>query len=208
MFLQTQTEIINNQVNQKERKEQHQEQQIFTDFKMPRSVVFKGNNCNEQLLHAEELVNKYRYDKMTDLKQRIDFDESFDNMIRNLVFSNIRFTFILIDINGLHALNREPEKGGYLAGDELIKSVARSLIVAFNKSLIYRIGGDEFAVLCSVITKKDSIDIFKNMSNIDDFCYSIIDSDDIDWTHNDARSIFLLADKNLTILKTKLKKAR
>lgn len=52
---------------------------------------------------------------------------------------------IYIDANGLHELNNYL---GHEAGDEMLRAVASALQTSFSESDIYRIGGDEFVVLC------------------------------------------------------------
>jgi diguanylate cyclase (GGDEF)-like protein len=54
---------------------------------------------------------------------------------------------VCVDINGLKTVN---DHQGHVAGDHLIKSVARALVVEFARlpgALVARVGGDEFVVL-------------------------------------------------------------
>ena len=53
------------------------------------------------------------------------------------------YGFIMCDINGLKAVN---DSEGHDAGDQMIKTVATSLMEVFGKKNVYRMGGDEFAV--------------------------------------------------------------
>ena len=168
-------------------------------------IKFFGDSNAEKLEDAEKLVAKYKYDKMTGLKMRIDFDEAFERMIQSRIYDSRYFTFALIDINGLHKLNRDK---GFLAGDDLIKSVALSLKDKFEESSVYRIGGDEFGILCSNITRSDAIKIFKKMDNLNDFCYGVIDSDEIDWRTHDCRSVFLFVDSLVIDAKANRKNIR
>ena len=55
-----------------------------------------------------------------------------------------RFILAMVDLNGLHALNRDVS---FEAGDEFIQKVANELKEKFEDSIIFRIGGDEFMVL-------------------------------------------------------------
>ena len=52
---------------------------------------------------------------------------------------------IYIDVNGLHNLN---DSQGHEAGDRMLKSVASALLDTFDPENTYRIGGDEFVVVC------------------------------------------------------------
>lgn len=58
---------------------------------------------------------------------------------------NESLSCVYIDANGLHELNNSL---GHEAGDEMLKSIADALRGHFPSSDIYRIGGDEFVILC------------------------------------------------------------
>jgi len=85
------------------------------------------------------LVNFYKYDTLTGLRMRRDFELKFSEFFN----SGIVFYLSMIDINGLHSLNREKS---YEFGDRLIKSVANTLTSKLNGA-VYRIGGDEFVAI-------------------------------------------------------------
>ena len=54
--------------------------------------------------------------------------------------------FISIDMNGLKAIN---DSEGHLAGDEALKTLANCFVAAASsKQLVFRIGGDEFVIVC------------------------------------------------------------
>lgn len=64
-------------------------------------------------------------------------------------FQNVWVLFV--DANGLGILNN---MYSYQKGDELLKTVSGSLKSNFRLSDIYRIGGDEFVVICESIAKE------------------------------------------------------
>lgn len=64
-------------------------------------------------------------------------------------FQNVGILFV--DANGLGILNN---MYSYQKGDELLKTVSGSLKSNFRLSDIYRIGGDEFVVICESIAKE------------------------------------------------------
>ncbi|MBQ4523642.1 MAG: EAL domain-containing protein [Lachnospiraceae bacterium] len=59
---------------------------------------------------------------------------------------------VYADINGLKKVNDEL---GHNAGDELIKHVASILISCFKGHRIYRVGGDEFVIVCKNVSEED-----------------------------------------------------
>lgn len=52
---------------------------------------------------------------------------------------------VYVDVNGLHEINNTQ---GHKAGDKMLRHVAIALKHNFHKDRIYRIGGDEFFVIC------------------------------------------------------------
>ena len=101
----------------------------------------------EKIKHLEEEIIKYKYDYLTGLPLRLDFENNFSSFIHdNNVFSK-KFILGIIDINNLHSINREM---GFLIGDSIIVSVTKELTKIFNDSNLYRIGGDEFALLSRI----------------------------------------------------------
>lgn len=87
------------------------------------------------------------FDALTGLGNR----NSFNRTVRQSGKDNISsFACIYIDVNGLHEINNYL---GHQAGDVMLKTAARLLLENFSPEEIFRIGGDEFVVLCSNITQ-------------------------------------------------------
>ena len=85
----------------------------------------------------------YKYDELTGLKMRHDFNREFKAMFD----SGKPFYFIFADVNGLKKANTA---GGHEAGDNLIKECVKQLIACNptgDSELIYRYSGDEFCIL-------------------------------------------------------------
>jgi diguanylate cyclase (GGDEF)-like protein len=94
----------------------------------------------------EDKIDYYRYDDLTTLMLRKDHNTILKAALRNLSNNDIPFVYANLDINGLHEINRSPDHG-YVVGDSYIKSVADDLITRFPNCDIFRIGGDEFAII-------------------------------------------------------------
>jgi len=99
--------------------------------------VLKLRSRIEQL---EDELYSWRHDLLTGMRMRRDFDDKFFEYFH----FGVNFYLVLIDVDGLHDTNRDY---GYRTGDALIKSVASATKDRIN-GVHYRIGGDEFAVLC------------------------------------------------------------
>lgn len=67
------------------------------------------------------------------------------------------YAFFFVDVNGLKVVN---DSKGHLAGDELLKDVSSSLSGFFPDSEIYRVGGDEFLIISTDISR----DIYEQMN--------------------------------------------
>jgi len=106
------------------------------------------------------LVHFYKFDTLTSLRMRRDFEMKFSEFFN----SGTKFYLSMIDINGLHNLNRDKS---YEDGDKLIKSVANTLISKLGGA-VYRIGGDEFA---TITVDKPGLD-FENENYVGAFVYS------------------------------------
>jgi len=91
--------------------------------------------------NLEEELYVYKHDQLTNLLMRRDFEKKYEEYCD----AGGVFYLTFVDINGLHALNRDLENGGYDVGDELIKSVVHKL-TSSTHNIVYKIGGDEFAI--------------------------------------------------------------
>lgn len=89
------------------------------------------------------------YDSLTGTKNRNSFHTAIDKL-GSLHLS--RFACVYLDANGLHEINN---RLGHQAGDRMLRAVADVLCREFPHECIYRIGGDEFVVLCQDMDKQD-----------------------------------------------------
>ena len=86
-----------------------------------------------------EMSNKY--DILTGVRNRRAFDTHKENL-----FSGRNYSVLVFDINGLKPVN---DHMGHEQGDKLIMGVAGILAISFyGIGKIYRIGGDEFCIIC------------------------------------------------------------
>ncbi len=81
-------------------------------------------------------------DAMTGLLNRNGFQDDIANLDEAALNT---FACVYMDANGLHDINN---RLGHAAGDEMLIQIAKALCACFPDDMVYRIGGDEFAVLC------------------------------------------------------------
>lgn len=107
------------------------------------SSMKKNAEINEKL---KIIAN---FDTLTGLMNRNSFHNDLDNISKKEIES---FACIYIDVNGLHELNNHL---GHQAGDQMLIAVANALNQQFSADDIYRIGGDEFVILCFYVNKEE-----------------------------------------------------
>ena len=109
--------------------------------------VDESNTHLEQALKDVEAANNllvYRsfHDDLTGLYNRNYFEEQYPQL-KNLD-EPMEASIVLMDINGLKLIN---DAFGHMAGDRILKETASLLREIFKDSEIFRIGGDEFAII-------------------------------------------------------------
>ena len=111
-------------------------------------VIWQKNKLNEQLVRNIELEKWHRIaftDDLTGLSNRMAYSEHIRE-IKARKSSGANLAIILFDIDNFKQIN---DTQGHLEGDRILKECARMLQEIFedSDSCVYRIGGDEFAVV-------------------------------------------------------------
>lgn len=96
----------------------------------------------EQYVNYQALRKMGSIDNLTGLLNRNSYHVALDLAARQKWKS---FACVYMDANGLHEINNHL---GHQAGDEMLVKTASALKQAFPHEEVYRIGGDEFVVLC------------------------------------------------------------
>lgn len=150
----------------------------------------------------KEQINKYRYDALTGLPTRIDFESDYENHIYDYNEFNKSFMLGIVDLNDLHNINKDK---GYKAGDIALLEVSHKLQKLFSDCSIYRIGGDEFALLC----RKMNIDDFENtINNSEIACKVSVGGCTTKGEYVSKSEMFKTADNRMLIDKTNKKVGR
>lgn len=96
---------------------------------------------------AEQLVELDFTDKLTGLENRHKYTQTIAHLESN---PPVVLGLVSLDINGLKESN---DSHGHAYGDYLLKHTAQMLCNVFHRN-IYRIGGDEFAVICTDLSRE------------------------------------------------------
>ena len=89
--------------------------------------------------------NKANIDALTGVKNRhayLDAEDKLDQQIAQ--HRSPEFAIVVCDVNDLKKVN---DTGGHQAGDEYLRSACRVICDVFKRCPVFRVGGDEFAVI-------------------------------------------------------------
>lgn len=115
----------------------------------------KGDRISETVLKIRSLQKKIRIyvsqmksqafnDTLTGAGNRTAYSEKVSSLNKSIREGTASFSMAIFDINGLKSINDE---NGHEAGDLLIIDAAHAITGTFGAENVYRIGGDEFAVI-------------------------------------------------------------
>jgi len=132
---------LNRKFSKKEIESVESYSQIITD-------IINKNNVIKKTLHLS------KYDKLTDIYNRSYFEEIFDKYSKQCVRYNLKYSFILIDLNYLKQIN---DNFGHIIGDKALYYFANKISESIRETDIFaRLGGDEFILVMHDSTYKQS----------------------------------------------------
>ena len=132
-------------------------------------IKYKNTQLRKQKSLIAELT-KWHEIALTDDLTRLPNRAAYSNYIHSLNvakgISDMNLSVIIFDIDNFKQIN---DTYGHLAGDEVLQKCAQILQEVFNKpeSTVYRIGGDEFAIISQNIKENDLIDMLLNLREIE-----------------------------------------
>jgi diguanylate cyclase (GGDEF)-like protein len=101
-----------------------------------------------------QLEKQAYFDPLTDLPNRLQFDNRLDKCLSKAISSHSRFALLFMDLDRFKEVN---DVWGHHVGDLLLKSVASRLLACISsKMTLARLGGDEFILL---VPQSDDDDI-------------------------------------------------
>ena len=102
-------------------------------------------DVSERLRHTETLEYNALHDDLTDLPNRVLFEDRASNAIRLALRAEDPLALLLMDLDEFKLVN---DTLGHHCGDELLKQVAARLVECLRDGdTVARLGGDEFAIL-------------------------------------------------------------
>ena len=107
------------------------------------NLMNKREKEHQEKLRAAE--SKAATDPLTGIKNRLAYEHYERNLNEQIrTDHNINFAIVIADVNDLKSVN---DNIGHSAGDECIRNACKRICQTFKHSPVFRIGGDEFAVL-------------------------------------------------------------
>jgi diguanylate cyclase (GGDEF)-like protein len=110
-------------------------------------------------------------DKLTGLYNRHKWDEEIQRHV-TLAQSGYLFGLIVLDIDYFKRIN---DQHGHQAGDKLLKYLAKELLLVVREvDLVFRLGGEEFAIICplhgasSLLKLANDVRVMVEQCHIDD----------------------------------------
>lgn len=118
----------------------------------------------KQLKIKISYINNLAYsDKLTGIKNSTAYLQEVAYIKNDILQKKANFSIFVIDANGLKQVN---DNYGHEIGNELIIKVTQMIAEVFGEENVYRIGGDEFAVLLLDVTEAQCEAYCKSFENV------------------------------------------
>ena len=136
-------------------------------------------DINAALLQSKEYKNMALHDGLTNLGNRHAYQDRL-NRLNNSLTGRSKTIVAIFDVNNLKQKN---DSEGHEVGDKYIKDCAYFINSFFRDfATLYRIGGDEFAIICSLDDKKRFYTAYSEMEEK----FKEIDLDEINFAYGYA----------------------
>lgn len=105
------------------------------------SIQRMANNLKSHISQINEMAY---WDSLTGLKSNAAYNKMVDQIDKDIHLGKAEFSMYIMDMNNLKLMN---DTYGHKKGDEMLIDAANLMKKVWPEDSIYRIGGDEFAVL-------------------------------------------------------------
>ncbi|MBW2615127.1 MAG: GGDEF domain-containing protein [Deltaproteobacteria bacterium] len=120
--------------------------------KLKNQIVNAEKDAHKMSKKAEHFRKAAKKDGLTGLHNRSSFDERLKDTLELFNNGGETFLVVLFDVDNFKSIN---DTFGHVAGDKVLKVVARTLIESFRKNdFIARYGGDEFVVIIEGLSEE------------------------------------------------------
>ncbi len=117
---------------------------------------------NELNLYVQK-INKLAYlDTLTGVENKTSYDKAVSQIEKKIESNSAEFAIVILDLNDLKKTN---DTLGHYYGDMLITNAAKLIENAFVGCTVYRIGGDEFAVILEGVNYTNRSALYNNFES-------------------------------------------
>ena len=133
----------------------------MVEEKEGKRLVIGINDIDAQVRQEEEYVKSLaqaridaNVDALTGVRNRHAYLMAEERLNQQIETNDaLAFAIVILDVNDLKTVN---DREGHAAGDQYLKNACRIICDYFSHSPVFRIGGDEFAV---IVQGRDYLDI-------------------------------------------------
>ncbi|WP_341328718.1 diguanylate cyclase [Methylotuvimicrobium sp. KM2] len=159
------------------------------------------SDISERKAEEEHLRHIAHHDPLTDLPNRILFNDRLERAIKKAARNNTKLGILFLDLDKFKPVN---DLFGHKTGDRLLQSVAHRIVRSVRETdTVTRLGGDEFAILLEDVTDlhmvdkilKHTVDVISKTYLIDDRMIDIGVSAGMSIYPNDGTDIKTLLDR-------------
>ncbi len=112
----------------------------------------------------EQMMEIANRDSLTGVKSKHAFSTDEDHINRTIELGEaLPFAVAVCDVNGLKKIN---DTQGHQAGDDYLRQSCQMVCHVFSHSPVYRIGGDEFAVLLTGRDYQNRSELIRELHNL------------------------------------------
>ncbi len=120
-------------------------QMAASNRKLESELVVSLYRMKQQALQLNQTKKEARTDSLCSLGNRKAYDEAVSYFQSRMISASTPYALMLIDVDHFKKIN---DRFGHSAGDQVLTQISRSLIESVRPNdLVFRIGGDEFAIL-------------------------------------------------------------
>ncbi len=124
-------------------------------------VVMVFHDVTQSRAMARQLSWQASHDALTELYNRRYFEAELEEMVLTAVQQNQHHVFCYLDLDQFKVVN---DTSGHLAGDELLRQLARLLKCHTRAAdTVARLGGDEFGILLTQCPMEQAVNIAENL---------------------------------------------
>ncbi len=136
----------------------------FTPVPESGYVNIYGRNVTIRKKAETELSYQATHDRLTDISNRFVFEDALQRKLEELRGSDDMAVLVYIDLDQFKLVN---DTSGHIAGDELLRQLARKLAEGVrDQDLLARLGGDEFGLLLSDCNIEQGQRVVDNLQHI------------------------------------------